>query len=78
MHSFIHSFNSPAFSFFSLECGFVSWHGGGRVSPIDYCDLQLANHGEGGTIPKNYGFTFSAGMHPVWRVYFYSVSKIML
>ena len=45
----------------SLECGFVSWHGDGRVSAVESCDLELANHGEGGRPPKNYGFTFYAG-----------------
>ena len=47
-------------SFSSLECGFVSWRGG-LVSAVDSCDLQLAYHAEGGLMPKNYGFTFTAG-----------------
>ncbi len=46
---------------FSLECGFVSWHGGGRVSAVDSVDLELAYHGEGGRMPNNYGFNFTAG-----------------
>ena len=44
-----------------MECGFVSWHGGGRVSAVDSVDLELAYHGEGGRMPKNYGFNFTAG-----------------
>lgn len=46
----------------SLECGFLSQRGG-QIFPVDLCDLELANHGEGGNPPKSYGFNFSAGGH---------------
>ena len=44
----------------SLECGFVSLPNG-QIFPLDSCSLQLANHGEAGTSPKDYGFLIEAG-----------------
>eukprot|EP00095_Tigriopus_kingsejongensis_P006712 maker-scaffold25_size650667-snap-gene-5.28 protein:Tk06712 transcript:maker-scaffold25_size650667-snap-gene-5.28-mRNA-1 annotation:"hypothetical protein L798_06649" len=44
----------------SLECGFVCLPNG-TIAPVDQCSLELANHGEGGDPPTQYGFTFHAG-----------------
>ncbi|TRY62049.1 hypothetical protein TCAL_16245 [Tigriopus californicus] len=44
----------------TLECGFVCLPNG-SIWPVDHCSLELANHGEGGDPPQQYGFVFSAG-----------------
>lgn len=44
----------------TLECGFVCL-ANGSIWPVDHCSLELANHGEGGDPPRQYGFVFLAG-----------------
>ncbi|CAL4145452.1 unnamed protein product, partial [Meganyctiphanes norvegica] len=37
------------------------WTADGRGSAVEAVDLQLMHHGEGGTPPTDYAFTFKAG-----------------
>ncbi|VVC95814.1 unnamed protein product [Leptidea sinapis] len=43
-----------------LEAGVVALPSG-EVYPVEWVDLKLYQHGEGGTAPRDYGFRFKAG-----------------
>ncbi|XP_063239942.1 uncharacterized protein LOC134540860 isoform X3 [Bacillus rossius redtenbacheri] len=43
-----------------LETGYV-YSPDGDVQPLEWCDLKLYQHGEGGTPPVDYAFQFRAG-----------------
>ncbi|XP_050665867.1 uncharacterized protein LOC126966031 [Leptidea sinapis] len=44
----------------NLEAGVVALPSG-EVYPVEWVDLKLYQHGEGGTAPRDYGFRFKAG-----------------
>ncbi|KAF0312458.1 hypothetical protein FJT64_016782 [Amphibalanus amphitrite] len=50
---------SQPYNFSRIELGYV--YTPGAVRPIDWCDLELGYHGEQGTPPTDYGFSFGAG-----------------
>ncbi|KAF4529042.1 hypothetical protein B566_EDAN016271 [Ephemera danica] len=43
-----------------MEMGFIC-SAEGQIEPIEWCDLELYRHGEGGTPPTDYAFQYSAG-----------------
>ncbi|XP_063239750.1 uncharacterized protein LOC134540767 [Bacillus rossius redtenbacheri] len=48
-------------TFSRLESGFVNTPEG-DIHPLEWCDFELYQHGEGGTPPTDYAFQFKAGL----------------
>ncbi|XP_043221072.1 uncharacterized protein LOC122381218 [Amphibalanus amphitrite] len=51
---------SQPYSFSRIELGYL-YTPEGRLHALDWCDLELGYHGEQGTPPADYGFSFGAG-----------------